>query len=93
MYNIYALIDPRDLVIKYVGSTRCLPRDRLSNHLHAARMIPESRLGLWLNSLQTLGLRPRIEVLTRAETREPEGLWIRYLASDDLLNINERAGS
>jgi hypothetical protein len=59
---IYALIDPRDGVVRYVGQA-VNPHRRLSGHLSRARTNPTSRAHRWLNELLAAGLRSQLEIL------------------------------
>jgi hypothetical protein len=71
-YRIYALIDPRDNAIRYVGSTRHRLSYRLGCHIHKSRLIPETPLAVWINQLISKGLNPQIVKLALSETRQTE---------------------
>ncbi|MFF1716268.1 hypothetical protein [Streptomyces sp. NPDC058268] len=58
--TIYALIDPRDNKIRYIGKTEKPNLARLANHL-ATPTNPAMRV--WINALSLQGLTPRIEAL------------------------------
>lgn len=69
--NIYALIDPRDGKIKYVGRTIHDPPKRFSGHrAELKRMLrfggDASKKLLWLNALRKRGLEPKIVLLEKA---------------------------
>jgi hypothetical protein len=89
-YSIYALVDPRNTAIRYIGSTKNTVGERLGQHIHKARLIPETELAQWINGLVLLGLRPRTILLATAECRHVEKRWIRAFGDYDLLNRNWR---
>lgn len=59
--TIYALIDPRDGKIRYIGKTTQIPVDRLAGHL-AKPTNPAMRV--WINGLGMQGLTPQMETVT-----------------------------
>ncbi|QCX81066.1 hypothetical protein C9F11_37415 [Streptomyces sp. YIM 121038] len=59
--TIYALIDPRDNKIRYIGKTEKPVLTRLGSHL-ATPTNPAMRV--WINALSLQGMTPRIEPLT-----------------------------
>lgn len=59
MVTIYALVDPRNDVVRYVGQTKD-PKARLRQHLCKA---VNARVGAWLAELAALGLEPRFDEL------------------------------
>lgn len=61
--TIYALIDPRDGKIRYIGKTTQTILNRLAGHI-AQPTNPAMRV--WINSLSLQGLTPRIEAVTTA---------------------------
>lgn len=61
--TVYALIDPRDSKIRYVGKTTQPILTRLAGHL-AQPTNPAMRV--WINGLSLAGLAPRIEAVTTA---------------------------
>jgi predicted GIY-YIG superfamily endonuclease len=88
---IYALIDPRDDTIRYVGRTIETKR-RLQQHLQEVSI--NKRKEKWLRELRKLGMTRRMEILEAleciaAEAEKRETDWIRYLLSigTPLLNI------
>ena len=54
---IYALCDPRDGAVRYVGKS-CAPKQRLRRHL--ADLDATTRKRRWINSLITAGLEPKL---------------------------------
>lgn len=76
---IYALIDPRDEQIKYVGKSDN-PEGRLA--VHIKRKV--YKVGSWIKSLEKLSLIPRVEILDEVEYSEwPfwEKFWICLVKS------------
>jgi hypothetical protein len=61
---IYALIDPRDDMVRYVGVTRDV-YFRLSRHVKEAPKM--DRKGAWISELGQLGLSPELEILETVE--------------------------
>ena len=59
---IYALVDPRNNQVRYIGQT-VQPKKRLYMHLHDAKKRPRRHLCHWINQLLSLGLRPELRVL------------------------------
>ncbi|MDE2021216.1 MAG: GIY-YIG nuclease family protein [Patescibacteria group bacterium] len=72
---IYALIDPRDDRVRYIGST-VDPASRLQGHLSN----PHGEMFEWILSLRIEGLRPKLITLTEAagyfEASEVEAKYI-----------------
>ena len=88
-YKIYALIDPRDKMPRFVGSTLCSTTDMIGFHVSRAELIPEDEKGQWISSLLKEGLRPIAKVLERSyERKEAKRRWIRKLSFCPLLNKN-----
>jgi hypothetical protein len=72
--HIYALVDPRDGTIHYIGQTS-EPEERFRAHYSSLYASPIAR---WMNELRSLGLRPIpviLETTSSASTREQ--YWIR----------------
>jgi hypothetical protein len=61
--SVYALIDPRDGSVRYIGKTTQALLDRLGGHL-ATPTNPAMRV--WINALGSQGLVPRIELVATA---------------------------
>jgi group I intron endonuclease len=84
---IYALYDPRDGTLRYVGKSKNLAR-RMKNHRNEKG---ERRKNRWFRLLISLGLEPKIAVLEQVpETtwQERECWWIKHFRENgcDLLN-------
>src|SRR5215467_9187031 len=67
MYTIYALVDPRDNIPRYVGLTDC-PPFRLREHIRNLDGGKEKRA--WVRELWQHGLVPSMEVLETTSTLE-----------------------
>lgn len=75
--SIYALIDPRDETVRYVGKTTC-PELRLIGHLESAG--PETRKSRWLAELSGVCLRPRMVILDNVSAARWESVEKRWIA-------------
>jgi hypothetical protein len=78
---IYALRDPRDMEVRYIGwSSR--PAKRLKNHISAARTGSETgHKARWNRKLISIGMLPCCEILehtTPKEWQPAEMRWIAY---------------
>ena len=60
---IYGLRDPRNNLLRYVGRASSV-RLRFIQHLYS-KSCTNKRLKLWLQELEGLGLRPKLEILVR----------------------------
>lgn len=86
--RIYALVDPRDGLVRYVGKTiQALPW-RLQQHRQLARTEHSAKAD-WLLDLESQGLRPDIRLLEelpdKANWRDAERRWGRLFA-ETLIN-------
>lgn len=83
IYIVYALVDPRDSRIHYIGCTQN-PKARLAAHITGARSAKRGRRKVaWLNELRRRGLRPlmiEIERVNHWRHVERELFWIEKLA-------------
>lgn len=81
MIFIYALRDPRDNVVRYVGST-ANPRRRLNGHCCIGSAGSKAKRA-WVAELAATGLRPSMEILeatTGTGYSEAESAWIACYA-------------
>lgn len=73
---IYALIDPRDGEVRYIGKS-CRPRERLMNHCNEHSRTWRVH---WIQQLVSLGLRPTLAILETlpcdADWQTTERRWI-----------------
>lgn len=76
---IYALIDPRDGKVKYVGSSR-LPKLRLYQHGRINPTEHRTPLVAWKKSMIDDGCKPIVRILEWSGSYRREGWWIRYFA-------------
>jgi hypothetical protein len=88
---IYALHDPRNWAIRYVGKTNSLP-GRLRGHMKPSRGYVNKGLRAFVAELQSLGLKPRMTVLTQCSAEQWmnwEKFWIATVkaAGEKLLNL------
>jgi hypothetical protein len=79
---VYALVDPRDRQIRYIGYTSLSPQERLNQHIKQARL-NRGKLSYhamnWLNSLADQGLRPEmfpLDSFVADRWQERERHWI-----------------
>lgn len=96
--SVYALVDPRDGQIRYVGQTRSTLRRRMINHIRAVKRCEqrEERMSpcqSWISYCLSLGIKPEIKMLQkRAQWDASEAAWIERLSSQGsrLLNVAAR---
>lgn len=94
---IYALIDPRDNQVRYVGRT-VNPDSRLYQHLKKSTGLAKQ---LWLAELKAIGLTPKFEILEIVPIKREkiaEQFWISYhvykgasLTNYALNHLNEKS--
>lgn len=88
LWMIYALLDPRDSTVRYVGVTNRPLNVRLSGHMSS----PASRgVKAWIRELVGLSSRPGIRLLSapRDKWEDAERGWISWFrARGDLLNVD-----
>lgn len=78
IYYIYALIDPRDDRIRYVGKASNIKR-RFSQHCSIQR--EKNHRANWLTKLRSLELEPTLKIIEEcggSNWSERETYWIRY---------------
>lgn len=87
--TVYALRDPRDGAVRYVGYTTNL-KQRLHGHIYSRTKTDTPRT-LWVRELKGLGLEPIIEPVHRASGENDESEWIAWFraAGFDLLNMSD----
>jgi predicted GIY-YIG superfamily endonuclease len=88
-YTIYALIDPRDTSIRYIGITDN-PDKRLEEHLRGrGGNVPKRE---WIYELRQLGLIPMMQPietgLSLAVALERETLWIQHYLNAGIQLVN-----
>lgn len=80
--TIYALVDPRDGTVRYVGQTNH-PRRRWTQHWESgwSKGASNPRIAEWANDLDGLGLKFRLWTIVRCSTidaDDTERYWIRF---------------
>lgn len=77
---IYALIDPTNTQLKYVGQTKRSAKERLRQHICEARSHrSHTYCHKWIRKLLSQGSYPEIEVLETTNELDPaEVFWIQY---------------
>jgi hypothetical protein len=89
-WSVYALKDPRDGVVRYVGITY-RPKQRLYAHLTERSDTPKAA---WITALRNLGLVPEMHILETgyggwAEQAECEQRWVaHYRPTGELFNMS-----
>ena len=87
---IYALHDPRDGTVHYIGKSNS-PRSRLMQHLEDKTC--NTKKVAWIDELAAAGLRPSLEILDEVERKEwpqAERDWIAFAFAEGwpLTNIS-----
>ena len=86
--TIYALVDPRDNTVRYVGKTSD-PSARLAQHIE--NTAGKGHKNVWVRDLKASGLRPTMEILERvpvAEWEAAERRWIAFYSTrGSVLNV------
>lgn len=78
---IYALSDPRNYVVRYIGQTRYHPAARLGHHLTKPS---NPQMAAWINELLACDACPQVHIIERAslsELSQREYYWIMALLS------------
>jgi group I intron endonuclease len=91
---IYALIDPRDQQIRYVGKATDLSL-RLRNHIKDARKGKSDHKSRWIAVLLRADLRPALEILEQcplSDWRARECYWIEHLRAQGCRLTNAKEG-
>lgn len=85
MFAIYALLDPRDGALRYVGCTMFRLADRVSGHVSEARQGGTRPCTCWVREVLDAELRPLITQIDtapdRVTTSMAERWWIDHLRS------------
>lgn len=90
-YLIYALVDPRDSTIRYIGRSSSGVRRPYAHMAPSALRKDNTPKGKWIREIRAIGLRPSISVLEEFDTPEPlvesERTWIQRL-KPQLFNVD-----
>lgn len=87
---IYALVDPRDEMVRYIGKTIC-PSKRLSSHINESKKYKHHR-AKWIRSLLKEDMKPIFKILKICPLSEftiYESEFIKFYKSDKLTNSDE----
>jgi hypothetical protein len=80
MYTIYALVDPRDLLIHYVGMTQNHPVERMIQHWRNQDDYPTVKTE-WIKELKKVSGKPNVLILQHVadeeQARQRERFWIK----------------
>ena len=80
MSKIYALIDPRDDQVRYIGKTKNELKVRLRGHLEKSRNLNNKwHVANWIRSLEAEGLIPKIVEIDDLPDSEIDEAEIRYI--------------
>lgn len=93
MSCIYALVDPRNGWIRYVGKTRNSARRRMTEHIYS-RKREDTPVYRWIRKLFVENLRPSIIILQNVEEsalNDAEVFWISAVKDlfPDILNVGD----
>ena len=87
---IYALIDPSDSLVRYIGKT-IHPKTRLYGHLYESKKCKNYR-SKWIKSLLNKGLKPTFKILKICPLSDftfYESKFIKLYKSEKLTNSDE----
>lgn len=90
--SIYALIDPRDNAVRYVGQTVAALSKRLGEHLGKPT---NDKMRAWVYELKSLNMLPVIELLEtvdRSRLNDFEDYWLGEMAYRGFYLLNNRLG-
>jgi hypothetical protein len=94
-YLVYALLDPRDYSLRYVGvTTNALDRRLYFHCRHAEKNISDEWKARWIRELQELSMVPFIQLLERTSNPRRERDWILHLKQQghQLMNTQDGVG-
>ena len=90
-FSIYALIDPRDNEVRYIGLTE-YPDERLKQHIQGDGNTLKRQ---WINELSLLGLSPCMQTIETVQNLsaafEREGYWIHHYLNAGVKLVNIRS--
>lgn len=91
---IYALVDPRNNEIKYIGATK-EGENRYKRHLRESYLKKSTLKNNWIKSLRKNGLKPKFEILEYCNLQnlgETEEFYIRYFKYIGFKLLNHENG-
>lgn len=96
MVFIYALVDPRNNELRYIGKTT-RPKKRLWEHIRKSRDV-NSKKNIWIQELISLEMKPLIKILEQAsdlDWKNREIYWIKTFknSGSHLTNLTEGGDS
>lgn len=97
-YRIYALLDPKTKIIRYVGLTTHTIEFRLEWHYAACDdkthymnkgRIPNNPVAKWVRALKKYGMKPLVILLEETNDRKREKYWIQAITTrgNNLFNV------
>lgn len=89
---IYALIDPRDNKVCYIGQTKRSLRQRYSEHVNFPR---NKNMRQWMSDLSTAGVRPIMKIVEQVDSvylDERERYWITAMCYQKRWLFNDNTG-
>lgn len=85
---IYALLDPRNDAIRYVGITKQTLKERTRQHLKSARNGIRLPVCAWIRKLLSESLKPSVKILEDTDDMMREAFWIAHHGGTaKLLNV------
>ena len=91
---IYALVDPRTQIVRYIGKSD-RPKRRLSSHLSKQGLADKTYRAYWLRSLVSSGFKPEMICLQAVSLKDWEGAekyWIHYYKEQGVRLTNSKDG-
>lgn len=91
--RIYALVDPRDKQVRYVGMTTQPLRERYGAHLRDCRA--DTYRSHWINALRALALKPimvELETVPINDRADAERRWIAFYRGTGVRLVNATDG-
>jgi hypothetical protein len=92
---IYALIDPRDNLIKYIGRCKNL-KQRMMCHLTPTELNNGTKKSNWIKELLENDLKPimiEIDYVPKEEQKNKETEWIKFYDKKNLTNLSDGPGT
>jgi group I intron endonuclease len=92
---IYALIDPRDNLIKYIGRCKNL-KHRMMCHLTPTELNNGTKKSNWIKELLENDLKPimiEIDHVPKKEQKNKETEWIKFYDKKNLTNLSDGPGT
>ena len=85
---IYALLDPHNDVIRYVGITKQTLKERIRQHIKSARNGVRLPVCAWIRKILSESLQPRAHIIEETDDMMREAFWIAHHGgTTKLLNV------